>query len=350
MACAAGYVRGLTVLIGCAPVQEAPLQATGPGCAPRRFKPHWRVVNASVSWRCDRDGMTEGLVAVATSGPVVGDLLASTLRWRAGTPIGHRTVRNGEDGCEELTFGNCSSKPCSGHPRSYVNCAQTHCQGESRGFESRRPLQVGGGRGPPRWRVPLACLPGGPCGDRLGRSCDGSARRTTSMDSSPRTRRPASSVRHPSCATCSARSNPWTVNASPSSTPAGAPDPRQPPTHDRRRYDRRVTRCRARGRRGVNSCARPTRTSRAGRVAAGGRWLHHFELAKLLGSSLRSVESSRARLRRTLGVRTRAELVRYALDTFADRPADLILAAFTNNRLTERDRVQSNAHLSAQQG
>ena len=88
----------------------------------------------------------------------------------------------------------------------------------------------------------------------------------------------------------------------------------------------------------------------AGRVAAGGRWLHHFELAKLLGSSLRSVESSRARLRRTLGVRTRAELVRYALDTLADRPADLILAAFTNNRLTERGRVQSNAHLSAQQG
>jgi PAS domain S-box-containing protein len=41
----------------------------------------------------------------------------------------------------------------------------------------------------------------------------------------------------------------------------------------------------------------------------------NVEIANLLGFSLRSVESSRARLRRTLGVRTRAELVRYALDT-----------------------------------
>lgn len=46
-------------------------------------------------------------------------------------------------------------------------------------------------------------------------------------------------------------------------------------------------------------------------VAAG---YTNVEIANLLGSSLRSVESSRARLRRTLGVRTRAELVRYALD------------------------------------
>lgn len=38
------------------------------------------------------------------------------------------------------------------------------------------------------------------------------------------------------------------------------------------------------------------------------------EIANLLGSSLRSVEASRARLRRLLGVRTRAQLVRYALD------------------------------------
>ena len=41
----------------------------------------------------------------------------------------------------------------------------------------------------------------------------------------------------------------------------------------------------------------------------------NVEIANLLGFSLRSVEASRARLRRTLGVRTRAELVRYALDT-----------------------------------
>lgn len=40
----------------------------------------------------------------------------------------------------------------------------------------------------------------------------------------------------------------------------------------------------------------------------------NVEIANLLGSSLRSVEASRARLRRTLGVRTRAELVRCALD------------------------------------
>jgi DNA-binding NarL/FixJ family response regulator len=40
----------------------------------------------------------------------------------------------------------------------------------------------------------------------------------------------------------------------------------------------------------------------------------NVEMANLLGSSLRSVETSRARLRRTLGLRTRAELVRYALD------------------------------------
>ncbi|MET0144288.1 MAG: PAS domain-containing protein [Ilumatobacteraceae bacterium] len=49
----------------------------------------------------------------------------------------------------------------------------------------------------------------------------------------------------------------------------------------------------------------------------------NIEIANLLGFSLRSVESSRARLRRALGVRTRAELVRYALDAgFTDARAE----------------------------
>jgi len=38
------------------------------------------------------------------------------------------------------------------------------------------------------------------------------------------------------------------------------------------------------------------------------------EIANLLGLSLRSVETSRARLRQLLGVRTRAGLVRFALE------------------------------------
>jgi two-component system response regulator NreC len=38
------------------------------------------------------------------------------------------------------------------------------------------------------------------------------------------------------------------------------------------------------------------------------------EIANLLGLSLRSIETSRARLRQTLGIRTRAGLVRLALD------------------------------------
>jgi two-component system response regulator NreC len=36
------------------------------------------------------------------------------------------------------------------------------------------------------------------------------------------------------------------------------------------------------------------------------------EIANLLALSLRTIEASRARLRRVLGVRTRAELVRFA--------------------------------------
>ena len=46
----------------------------------------------------------------------------------------------------------------------------------------------------------------------------------------------------------------------------------------------------------------------------------NVEIANLLGSSLRSVESSRARLRRTLGVRDPSELVRYALDSGLTKP------------------------------
>jgi two-component system response regulator NreC len=39
------------------------------------------------------------------------------------------------------------------------------------------------------------------------------------------------------------------------------------------------------------------------------------EIANVLGFSLRTIEASRARLRRTLGLRSRADLVRFALQS-----------------------------------
>jgi PAS domain S-box-containing protein len=45
-----------------------------------------------------------------------------------------------------------------------------------------------------------------------------------------------------------------------------------------------------------------------------GRGYTNAEIANLLGFSLRTIEASRSRLRRTLGLRTRAELVRFAHD------------------------------------
>ena len=41
----------------------------------------------------------------------------------------------------------------------------------------------------------------------------------------------------------------------------------------------------------------------------------NYEIANLLGLSLRSIEASRARLRKGLGLRSRAELVRFAYES-----------------------------------